>query len=172
MHVKLIMAMTLNGYTAQPDGRVPFISKEVWQSYLNEVGQAGNLILGRKTYDLMEPDEFIPSCAYVILTKTPEALTKKGPNVTFSSESPAQVIAELAQRGFETVLIGGGSETNRAFLDAQLVDELQIDIEPAILKSGLPLIADGVLDIPLKLQSVQQVTDQTLRLTYSVEKAA
>lgn len=43
---------------------------------------------------------------------------------------PADVLADLASRGIETLLIEGGGQTHTLFLTANLVDELQLAVAP------------------------------------------
>lgn len=52
MKTILYMTLTANGYFAQADETRP-ITKEILDDFRQFVGKSGNLISGRRTYDLM-----------------------------------------------------------------------------------------------------------------------
>lgn len=50
--------------------------------------------------------------------------------------APADILGALGARGFRRILVEGGARTISAFMDAGLVDRLQVLVAPVILGSG------------------------------------
>ena len=53
MKVVLYMAISANGMIAKKDDDTSWISEEEWDSYSSAVCSAGNLVVGRRTYDIL-----------------------------------------------------------------------------------------------------------------------
>jgi dihydrofolate reductase len=68
------------------------------------------------------------------------------------------------------VVIGGGASVYRAFLEAQLVDELWLTVEPLTFGAGVSLLGDTPLDLRLALLSVERLGEQSVHLRYLVER--
>jgi len=93
--------------------------------------------------------------------------------ITYADESPALVLAKALQAsGVERVLLFGGSEINRIFYNAGLVDHLILTLCPMILGSNaaIGLIAPP-LDEPVKLALIAvQTKGNLVFLRYNVQK--
>lgn len=55
MKVSLYMAISANGMIANKDDETPWSDAE-WQSFNNKVKEVGNILIGRKTFELMKED--------------------------------------------------------------------------------------------------------------------
>jgi len=55
----------------------------------------------------------------------------------------AAVLAELAKRELQSVLVEGGAETHAAFIEAGLVDRVAIFLAPRLLGGGIPIARGG-----------------------------
>lgn len=53
MKVILYMAITANGYIAKKNDNTNWISPDEWNSYSAFIRKIGNLIVGRRTYDIL-----------------------------------------------------------------------------------------------------------------------
>lgn len=53
MKAILYMAMTVNGLIAKEDDDTSFVSALEWKSFSSMIKQAGHMIIGRRTYDIM-----------------------------------------------------------------------------------------------------------------------
>ena len=64
--------------------------------------------------------------------------------------------------------MGGGSQTNTLFLEAGLVDEIWLTIEPVIFGSGIDLFTHA-LDLKAKLVHYETLNDTgSVHLRYSL----
>ncbi|MFH1649122.1 MAG: dihydrofolate reductase family protein [Candidatus Woesearchaeota archaeon] len=166
--ITLYMTMTVNGMIALPDGGVPW-TKESWQRYQELAKTFPAIILGRKTFELMqEGDEFktIGNPYVVVLSKKLKEM--KGAD-DFAS-SPEEAVHILKKNKFDKVLLGGGAHVNRVFLDAGLVDEVILDVEPRIWGEGMPLFALGGDETEMQLKDVTRTDSGIVRLKYSVRR--
>jgi riboflavin biosynthesis pyrimidine reductase len=75
--------------------------------------------------------------------------------------------------GYHNMLLVGGSEIFRLFLEYQLVNYLFVTMEPFIFGQGTPMIQLGdALNTPLHLEEVSQLNTQgTLLLKYRVKES-
>jgi dihydrofolate reductase len=106
------------------------------------VQRAGNVIVGRRTFDLMNATggAALAGADVVVLSTTGDIL---GAHV---ADRPEEALRILAVRGHATALIGGGAETDSSFLRAGLVDELYLNVLPFLSADGPRLsLADGQL---------------------------
>jgi dihydrofolate reductase len=94
----------------------------------------------------------------IVMTRTPAAFAgdARPGALEFSDRAPAQILAALRGRGRGNCALLGGSQIHSAFLDARLVDELWLTVEPLLFGGGTPLLARRA-DIRLSLQSCERL---------------
>lgn len=169
MRTTLYMATTANGYIAREDGSVDWAAEENWQDYFQTIKKKGNLIIGRNTYEIMPPEEFIQDCLYIVMTKE-KNLSKKTEKLIFTDFSPQEVLWLLENQGYEEAVVGGGSKIDSAFLEAGLIDEVILNVEPIILGKGIPLFSQKDFTVDLALIKAKKLTENLLQLQYMVMK--
>lgn len=132
MKITLYMAMSADGYIAKLNNQTPW-SDEEWQSYKKAVEIHGDLIVGRRTYEIMTIDKTLTDLGNpLIIVVSKKQATNNTKNIYFV-KSCREAINMIAKLGFKTALLGGGTQLNTSFLKANLVDEVIIDLEPVIL---------------------------------------
>jgi dihydrofolate reductase len=100
-------------------------------------------IIGLKTYKATKIKPEIDNLR-IVLTHKPEKyrnLQVKG-QLEFVSMSATEVIEEYGSR-FHSALVLGGSHVYQQFIDADLIDEIFLTIEPVNFSSGTPLLSSG-----------------------------
>src|SRR6188474_324756 len=150
---KLIAAMnmTLDGFC---DHTAMFADDEIHQHYNELLSNAGTLIYGRITYQLMEShwpsvvknptgnkpmDEFavlIDNISKIVYSRTLQHVDWK--NTLLKKEINKDEILELKQQPGKSILAGSPSLIV-ALTQLGLIDEYQLAFQPTILGSGLPL---------------------------------
>lgn len=168
MKVILYMTTTINGYIATENHDTPW-SDDAWKSYTNKVREIKNMIIGRRTYELMEEcNEFehIGNPYTVVVTKKKDPKKKN----TIFVASPEEALNILREKKCSQVLVGGGSILNASFMKKKLIDEIFIDIEPIAFGKGIPLFAQNNFQTKLKLLGTKQLSENTVQLHYLVEK--
>ena len=169
MKVILYMEMTVNGFVAKPDDNTDWISDEAWESYTAVMAEVDAIIIGKRTYDLMPQDEFQKSAEYIVVTSS-KPVDKKVPNVVFFNDTPAQIIEQLQKKGHENIAIAGGGKANVLFMNAGLIDEIYLDIEPVVFGSGIPLFAKDDFEYKLEFLDTKMLNKNTIQLHYRVLK--
>jgi riboflavin biosynthesis pyrimidine reductase len=79
-------------------------------------------------------------------------------------------LEDLDRRGFETAILAGGARTYRTFIDAGLVDELWLTLEPLAFGEGISLLGDSPLHLRLHLIQSDMLNESSLQLRYRVLK--
>lgn len=167
----LIAAQSLDGFIARPDRPGTGFCSEADAQFLRDaLKDFDSLIMGRKTYDtLRERIARSRSRRHLrkIVTRAPDRYaTETRPDlVEFTTDPPADVLAELAARGRgKTALLGGG-ELYTQYLQAGAVDELWITVEPLLFGGGTALMGNAG-EQRLTLLSTRQLNDDTVLLKY------
>jgi dihydrofolate reductase len=169
MKVILYMAITPNGLIAKENDDTSFVTKRDWKSFLSMVKKFGHVVIGRRTYDVTDPEEFVKSSLYVVMTHK-KSLRKKTPKVIFTDKSPKNIVKMLGSMGFKKILIAGGGNLNSAFMKAGLVDEMYLDVEPTLLGKGIKVFADANFEAKLKLVGTKKLSKNEIQLHYKVLK--
>ena len=163
------MAESLDGVIAHDKDHVAnWTSKEDKQFFVAETRKGGAIVFGRNTFATFG-DRPLPNRLNYVMTLDPadKKMEKPGLLEFVVKASPAEVIKAMKSRGFKKLFIGGGSMINGLFLDAKLIDEIWLTIEPKVFGSGLRVFSDIQRDINLKLKSVKRA-NQTVILKYGV----
>ena len=166
MKIKMYMATSLNGYIAREDDNVEWMQEAQWESYDKEVAESGHIVLGNRTYGMLEDDEVNADCTYYVLSNTGEG--KVRPNVVFVQLDSNAILEALKKNNAKNVLVIGGSKTNSFLLNSGLIDEVMIDIEPLIISSGINLVDSLNADVKLELLSNKTIGNGLLQLRYKV----
>ena len=165
---KLIAAMnmTLDGFC---DHTAMIADDEIHEHYNDLLSNAGTLIYGRITYQLMESywpsvvknptgnkptDEFavlIDNISKIVFSRTLKNVDWK--NTELKKEVIKEEVLDLKQSrngGSKNILVGSPGLIV-ALTQLDLIDEYQLGVQPTILGSGLPLFKNVKDRIDLKL---------------------
>ena len=193
--VLLELSMSLDGYVAGPDvsseapmgrggealhewmfdGRSPVESQDFETQHFSTIGA---LIIGRRMADVgigpwgEEPTFRAP--VFVVTSRPAETIVKRGGTsyifVSGGIDEALQRAREAA--GSQDVLINGGADIARQYLEAGAVQELRLHLAPVVLGAGTRLF-NGERPLKIRLQPVQAVnTSLATHLAYAVSAAA
>ncbi|WPR77373.1 dihydrofolate reductase family protein [Algoriphagus sp. NG3] len=131
MKTILYSALTANGnYGDSETGQLP--KQEELNNLDKHAKEAGNIVMGRKTYEIFNDGEIFSGLDVVVVSS----------NRTFEDakvvESPGEALKYLNLQGYDKAFVIGGVTLASVFLSENLIDELYINIEPYI-ESGLKL---------------------------------
>ncbi|MDR1824119.1 MAG: bifunctional diaminohydroxyphosphoribosylaminopyrimidine deaminase/5-amino-6-(5-phosphoribosylamino)uracil reductase RibD [Bifidobacteriaceae bacterium] len=180
--VTLKLATSLDGYIAGADGASRWITGEPARAYAHAIrAQVDAIAVGTGTIYADDPAltarggggtlaEHQPLRVVVGHRPIPEgaAIGRAGaPPLHVATHDPAVVLAELQAREVRHLLVEGGATLATAFLEAGLVDRLNLYLGAVLLGAGLkaigPLGVTGLVDAPRWVtRAVRQLGDDVL----------
>ena len=146
--------MTLDGYVAGPGGNIDW-HMDVWGPELEALSiaqgkEAGALMFGRVTYDLMAghwPKEtgtvadFMNALPKFVFSRT----LKDSPwrNTTMFNGDVAETVTRLKRDTAKDIYLFGSSDLAGSLVPHGLIDEFRICVVPRLIGSGTPLFKPG-----------------------------
>ncbi len=168
MKVILYMAISANGMIAKNNDDTSWISKEEWDSYSLEIRKAGNLIVGRRTYNILTKQPEFSEFKEVRIIAVSKKYFKTLSSNHLVAHSPKEALKLL--KGAKQVIVAGGGIMNASFLEENLVDELYLDIEPIVIGEGIPIFKGKNFEKQFKLLGQKKISDNEIQLHYEVIK--
>jgi len=179
--VTLGLANSLDNYIARKDGGFDWIhwSKEVAEISAKFMKTVDALLIGRKTYEVMlaSGQTSYPGATNYVFTRATKkgaALKKKlakkaDKNVQVISKDAARFVRELKRKKGKGIVIFGGGELAKSLFEADLIDEVVLNIHPVLLGSGIPLFHEMKRQINLDLLDCRVLKGGYLAVSYRVK---
>ena len=155
MKTLLYMAMSVNGCVADHKGHTPW-SKDEWKRFKKIVQSCGNIIVGRRTYDIMKKYHEFERIGFPYLIIVSRESASKSKKEGLFVNTPREAVRMVRAAGYKKALIAGGTELNSHFIRHDLVDEIRLDVEPLLFSQGLPLLKAGPFTKKLKLIGLEK----------------
>ena len=182
--VTLGLANSLDNYIARKDGGFDWLhwSKEVAEISAKFMKTVDALLIGRKTFEVMlaSGQTSYPGAKNYVFSRSKkkrEALkkrlaAKKKPdrNVEIVTEDAAKFVRELKKRKGKGIVVFGGGELAKSLFEADLIDEVVLNIHPVLLGSGIPLFHEMKKQIDLELLDCKILKGGYLAVTYRVKR--
>lgn len=145
--VILYYTASLDGFIADTEGGVGWLAGAPSEDYGygDFYRRTSAVLLGRKTYEQIVGwgGEFpYPDKPVYVFTSDPE-LEPVRSNVVVVTEPAATFVARLKLDDGGPIWLGGGGALARTLLDARLVDEVDLFIQPVVLGDGIALFESG-----------------------------
>lgn len=171
MKVIIYMGISANGYIAKEnDDTTSWISDIEWTAFREKSEEIGNLIIGRKTFDVAIAENQFPFTKSFTVVVTSKDIKNEWKDRVAFVKSPQEALSILKEKGFNQVMVGGGGEINTSFIKEGLIDEIYLDVEPHILGHGIKLFADGDFETKLELLGTEKLSQNEIQLHYRVIK--
>ena len=165
MKTVLYMAVTINGLIAKEDDNTDFTTQIEWGSFFAKIKECRNVIMGHRTYEIMKAAgnlEELKDIEIVVISH------EKGiPNADLA-DSLQSALTILKGKGYEQALVAGGGMTNGEFMQARLIDEIFIDVEPFAMGKGIKLFGDADFEAKLELLGTKMLSPNEIQLHYKV----
>jgi riboflavin biosynthesis pyrimidine reductase len=175
MRIVLIAAQSLDGFiTKHSEPGTAFTSPEDKAYFRAVLASFDVSLFGGETYRVSREAiraQLPGHPLRLVLTRSPEryaAETIPG-TLEFTNTAPAALAADLQARGFRRCALLGGSHMHSLFLEAGLVDEVWLTVEPVLFGGGTPLLARRA-DLRLELQTTEKLGAHALLLKYRVPR--
>jgi len=149
--VTYYVAASLDGFIATTDGGLDWLriyeNEQEDYGYRELLSRIDCLVMGHRTYRhclSMSPASW-PYGGYscrVLTSWLPNENFNLPDSVTFTDQSPDDLLATLSSQGHHHCWLVGGGETAGAFLRAGLIDEIVLTLVPVALGRGIPLFGN------------------------------
>lgn len=160
--VTLFIAMSLNGYIADYQGKVDWLEgqgddTENIDSYSEFVKEVDTVVMGWNTYNQivteLSPDEWIYNelTTYVITHR--ECISSE--RINFIDTDPVELVKRLRAENGKGIWICGGANVIQQLVNKNMIDCYYITVIPTILGTGIRLFKDIKKEIKLKLLKTQ-----------------
>jgi dihydrofolate reductase len=138
--VRYVVAMSLDGYIAGPNGETGWIIMDPDIDFRALFEQFDTFLLGRRTLEAMGGARGSGQSGAQTIVFSRTLRQQDYPNVTIVSEKPEHVLTDLkSMPGKDIWLLSGGS-LFRSLLEARLVDAVEVSVIPVLLGEGIPLL--------------------------------
>lgn len=168
MKVILYMATTINGFIDREDDSTPW-SDEEWKAYAEMVKRVGNIIIGRKTYEIMKDGEFERIGNPFVIVMTQQKENDPISNVAFV-QTPEEALKIVEEKGYTETMVNGGSTIIDLFAQKKFFDEIYFDVEPFVFGKGKPLFLPSNVELRLSLEEVKKIGNNSFQAHYIVLK--
>lgn len=164
MKVYIIAAASADGFIAKTANElIDWTSPEDKKFFREMTKKSGVIIMGSNTYKTFKNP--LPNRRNIIITHG----KINHPGAESTKQSPAELIARLKKEGYSEVAIAGGSSIYTQFLNAGLVTEIYLTIEPILFGQGLSLFnSDKVIN--LELIDYKMLSQNTMLMHYGIIK--
>jgi dihydrofolate reductase len=165
------VASSLDGYIAGPNGEADWIIMDPDIDFGALFAQFDTLLMGRRTYEALVQQGNADTFGMKSFVFSRTLKQSDHPGITIMPEIAKETIAAMkSQPGKDLWLFGGGS-LFRAFLDAGLVDTVELAVTPVLLGGGLPFLPSPAQQTKLKLTGHKVYKTGIVMLEYAVKSA-
>lgn len=160
--VILFIAMSLDGYIADENGRVDWLNgqdedKENIDTYSVFIKDVDTVIMGWNTYHQIVTELSPETWVYKDLTSyvvTHRQLSSTD-HIIFTEKNPCDIVKKLKIQEGKNIWICGGANVIYQLVKEDVIDEYYISVIPTILGSGISLFDTIQKEIKLKLEKTQ-----------------
>ena len=174
MQIIGLAAMSLDGFiTRGNEPGTAFTSPED-KAWFREVTKDFSVkIMGRRTFEvsreyILQQIEHGDRSSRFVLTSNPSAhkAFQKPGSLEFTNRNPEQIVNQLSETHADAkIAVLGGGAVYSAFLNANLLDEFWITLEPKIFGTGTPIVTEPSMN-KLTLIETHNLGPSTLLLKY------
>ena len=168
-------ANSLDNFIARKDDAVDWLmfNKEVGAIMKDYWKSIDTVVMGRRTYEVAMKNAGAdsgggggyPGVTSYVFSRT----LKKVKGVNIISEDAAEFVRKLKSEKGKDICVMGGGVLARSLFEADLIDEIGINVHPVLLGSGIPLFHEMKKQIDLELVKCQELKNGCVVLTYKVK---
>jgi dihydrofolate reductase len=167
--IRYQVAVSLDGYIAGPNGEADWIIMDPEIDFDALLAQFDTFIMGRRTFAVAGAMGSSGSAAKTfVFSRT--LRQEQHPNVTVISEVCAATVAPIREQATKDIWLFGGGTLFRSFLDAGLVDTVEVAVIPVLLGGGVPLLPHPAHKTELVLSGHRIYKTGIASLEYAVKK--
>ena len=165
-------ANSLDNFIARKDDRVDWLfwTKEVAEIVEKFWKTIDTVLMGRRTWEVAARSGTgaYPGVKNYVFSRTIKKPSDE--SLTFVSEDAAEFVRRLKNEDGKGICVMGGGLLAKSLFEADLIDEVGLNIHPVLLGSGIPLFYEMPRQIDLELIKNQQLSNGCVALTYRVKR--
>ena len=145
------------------DDEVAAISAEYWKT-------VDTVVMGRKTYEValkMGTTSYPGAKNYVFSRTLPK---QPGAEVEIIADDAAQFVRTLKSQPGKGICVLGGGELAHSLFQADLIDEVGLNIQPVLLGAGIPLFHALSRQVNLELIECRPLKSGSVFVKYRVKR--
>jgi dihydrofolate reductase len=166
-------ANSLDNYIARKDDAVDWLlwGKEAASVMTEYWKTIDTVVMGRKTYEValrrgMGSSSYPGVTTYVCSRTLPPSA---GADLQITAEDAAELVRGLKNRNGKDICVMGGAELARSLFDADVIDEIGLNIHPVLLGSGIPLFHPLRRQLDLQLLECRAFKNGCVFVKYRVK---
>ncbi len=168
-------ACSLDGFLAAADGSVDWLhwSDDVNRFMAEYWPTTDTLVMGRKTWEVAqagsttETDSAMSGVKSYVFSRTLERIDR--PGVELVREDAGEFVRALKKRKGKNITVFGGGNFARSLFEADVIDEVGLNVHPILLGSGIPVFLDPRRRLNLELTESRQLHGGCLLVNYRVK---
>lgn len=166
-------ACSLDGFITGRNGELDWLhmTPEVGTIIAHTWSRVDVMLMGRKTWEVgqsMGGGSASPGVTTYLFSRTLKDRPPAG--VELVSENAGEFVRNLKKKKGKDILVMGGGELGQSLFEADVIDEVGLNIHPVLLGSGVPLFRDAGHRIKLKLEESRVLAGGCVLATYRVRK--
>lgn len=167
------VANSLDNYIARKDGAVDWLSlgEEVTSMMTEFWKTIDAVVIGRKTYEpVLKSGTPFPAYEGVknyVLSRTLKESSDK--NVEIIRDDAVEFVRKLKNQEGKDIFVMGGGLLAKPLFEANLIDEVGVNIQPVLLGSGIPLFLEMSHQVDLELIDCKTFKNGCVSVTYRVK---
>jgi dihydrofolate reductase len=168
----VFIGTSVDGFIARKNDALDFLPEGGGEphGYNEFIASVDAIVIGRKTFEkvlTLGPWPYGKK-RVVVLSSRPLDLAVAGGVVEQMAGTPAEIVSQLAARGFGNLYVDGGITIQR-FLRAGLIQRLIITRVPVLIGEGVPLFGTLPHDVRLRHVATRHYPSGLVQSEYEVE---
>ena len=173
-------SVSVDGLFSGPEGKIDWhhVNEETSALGLGNAQGGGELVFGRKTYELMagfwptaEAQAVEPEVARLMNALPKHVFSRKlesaeWENTTLHREEAAEGLARMKEQPGNDLVILGSANLAASLHGAELIDEYHVMVNPLLLGQGRPLVERLAARVPLRLCDSRVFSNGVVLLQY------
>jgi dihydrofolate reductase len=143
--------MSLDAYLAGPNGEYDWILMDPEIDFAAIYNRYDTLLMGRRTFEVAASGGGGSMDGMKVIVVSRTLRPQDHPGVTIISENLKESLTRLREQPGKDIWLFGGGSLFRSLLDIQMVDTVEVAVEPVLIGGGIPLLPPPAPRVWLKL---------------------